>query len=357
MEYLMRTTFAYIVVLFCWHQMSLFSCHASLNTISTSADNAGYNAHTNINRRSSNASHISCGLQRINPMLFNTSAYDHRFVDSPLRILPVKYRVATNEQRIGRYFQEKKISDEGSNWDVINWQLSRYGKEHRKLHCVDIGANHGIYTWHMASYFGCATQVFEMQEFLVNLMAATVHSNGLDRKVHIHKVGLSDARKTMEIGGFGGYGYLSSSTSENAVSKANSVEVYPGDDCISHKPIALMKIDVEGFELRTLLGLKNLIKGKFVDAFHIEIGPKRWPRSEISVVEGISILKELLGDYYPHLILRNADSCPGKVWPIVHSSDVALSRWGVLKHLTWDQMNKLMASMGEVGKNITKFQM
>ena len=90
-------------------------------------------------------------------------------------------------------------------------------------------------------------------------------------------------------------------------------------------------LQVEGFEIKTLMGMSAILEGKFVDAFHIEIGPQRWVRANLTVVEGIARLRKALGAYHPHLISRNADSCPDKVWRIQKDTDIPLSFWGHLK--------------------------
>ncbi len=83
------------------------------------------------------------------------------------------------------------------------------------------------------------------------------------------------------------------------------------DDFVFQK-VSVMKIDVEGFEIRTLKGTSQLIRGLGVGALLIKIAPNRWSWNNITMNEGISILEQvtLTGNYLSYIITRNDASCP-----------------------------------------------
>jgi len=87
----------------------------------------------------------------------------------------------------------------------------------------------------------------------INFIKNTVKSNKLENYVEVYNYGLSDnesykaLNKTMHPGGW-------------FIQDGNDFEVKPLDNIIDNdKPIYLIKLDVEGYELKALKGAKNII--------------------------------------------------------------------------------------------------
>jgi hypothetical protein len=76
--------------------------------------------------------------------------------------------------------------------------------------------------------------------------------------------------------------------------------------------VSVMKIDVEGFEIRALKGAIQIIRQWGVGAILIEIAAKRWSWNNITLDEGIFVLEQVtpLGKYLPYVITRNDGGCP-----------------------------------------------
>jgi hypothetical protein len=90
-----------------------------------------------------------------------------------------------------------------------------------------------------------------------------------------------------------------------------NIRAYPLDDFIFQK-VSVMKIDVEGFEIRALKGARKLIRTLGVGAILIEIASNRWSWNNITLDEGIYVLEQItsMGKYRPYVIARNEGSCP-----------------------------------------------
>ena len=96
-------------------------------------------------------------------------------------------------------------------------------------------------------------------------------------------------------------------------------------------------------------GLSATIAGGWIDAFHIEIGPGRWKRSNTAVEDGITIITNLLQSQYSVGYIARDDpyGCPtDKIWPRRDvEKDIKLSSEAVVKHLTWAEFTMVMNIM------------
>ena len=174
------------------------------------------------------------------------------------------------------------------------------------LYCVDVGSNQAVFTIQMALH-GCLVQSFEIQPDVLSSAVLTVQINELENMIHFYHCGLSDTPSAMSIEGTYGYAFIKPARS----SSDKLVQIKTGDKCIAHrKHIALVKIDVEGVEVRTLLGMKRIIRSGSVEALHIDIGPNRWDRGNLTTDKGFEIMHSLLKDYQVHLVARRSGSCP-----------------------------------------------
>lgn len=84
-------------------------------------------------------------------------------------------------------------------------------------------------------------------------------------------------------------------------------------DDLLHERLALMRLDVEGHEIAVLRGAQEAINSGQVDAVLMEVHPKSWDRSGVSVEEGADVLARLqqAGGFAVFLLLRNDVRCPG----------------------------------------------
>jgi FkbM family methyltransferase len=126
---------------------------------------------------------------------------------------------------------------------------------------VDIGANIGMIALHARHLVGATGQVdcYEPLPLCANAIREHVRLNRL-ANVHVHQLGLSDENTKLEIkttsehSGTATFGNVTQSD----VVGTFVVDVRTGDELIDRADF--IKIDVEGFELRVLKGLKRVIE-------------------------------------------------------------------------------------------------
>lgn len=126
---------------------------------------------------------------------------------------------------------------------------------------VDIGSNIGMIALHARHLVGDAGRVdcFEPIPTCAHAIREHVRLNGL-KNVHVHEMGLSDENAQLEIRitsehtGTATFGAVT----ESDIVRTHAVDVRVGDDQIERADF--IKIDVEGFELRVLKGLRRVIE-------------------------------------------------------------------------------------------------
>jgi FkbM family methyltransferase len=132
---------------------------------------------------------------------------------------------------------------------------------------VDIGANIGLMTLLAAHAVGPTGVVyaFEPNPDCCERLQLHVARNRLTH-VYVHPVGLSEQDAMLSLTrdtGSSVHGSLAPPTDEAAVTARYTVPVRRGDDLLTHAPSKrpmVIKIDVEGFECRTLRGLAATIE-------------------------------------------------------------------------------------------------
>lgn len=148
---------------------------------------------------------------------------------------------------------------------------------------VDIGANAGMMMLVAAAAVGSKGQVhcFEPNPIAADRCRANIEANGLDSRVSLNLVGLSDQPGSLtfswpkdysDMGTFGGgvptaYAHLPR--------ESRTLPVQRGDDALSALPLTgslTIKVDVEGFEERVLRGLDRTIS-KWRPAILTEVEP------------------------------------------------------------------------------------
>jgi FkbM family methyltransferase len=130
---------------------------------------------------------------------------------------------------------------------------------------VDIGANIGQLTLHGAALVtdsGCVDS-FEPNPICGKRLRENLDLNGI-KHVNFYGIGLSDQPGDLVLhvdAGISGLGTFAELQDDQTNSSINSFEVpvLTGDEVIMQNstPVKLVKIDVEGFELRVLKGLKQ----------------------------------------------------------------------------------------------------
>jgi FkbM family methyltransferase len=135
---------------------------------------------------------------------------------------------------------------------------------------ADIGANVGYHTLAIAEAVGPAGRVdaFEANPVVARLLRSTLFVNGLAERVRLHDVAVSDTAGHLIIAA--SPGHLGSGNVLLAGDPPSYAAAYPIraevpatrlDDALADLPVLnLLRMDVEGFEPRALLGGETLIR-------------------------------------------------------------------------------------------------
>lgn len=134
---------------------------------------------------------------------------------------------------------------------------------------VDGGANIGMISMYAAGIVGPAGLVMSFEPYppIFDELRFHVEVNGLSQ-VRLHRMGLSDEPSEMEIR-LPGHGNLAAATFSpipdryaGVVASGGVVPIVRGDDVLDHddhRPL-MIKLDVEGFEVRAIAGLARIIE-------------------------------------------------------------------------------------------------
>lgn len=163
---------------------------------------------------------------------------------------------------------------------------------------VDVGANIGMITLLAASRVGRTGQVFAFEP---NPVACTrlkqlLRVNQLDSVVRVYEAGLGDTPGECTLSvitDHTGMGTLSSvpATQLHLVSHEYRVPVRRGDDVLPElQAAAVVKIDVEGFEVRVLQGLERLLRRQ-LPAVIAEVNPELLERAGTTVNELLAFMR------------------------------------------------------------------
>ncbi|CAF4206723.1 unnamed protein product [Rotaria magnacalcarata] len=239
------------------------------------------------------------------------------------------FRVATNAEGT---VLNSRIESDYVNFGVIG----RYLKEYESASgipakgtniMIDAGGNHGTYGLYAAS-LNQSVHIFEVLADYVHVIQESIRINvDIGKLISLHPFGVSDVRGVWKVfpeGGLTRLEFLPPKSPEILIQEklqnqastlklrdVKLIQVYPLDDFIFRK-VSLMKIDVEGFEIRALKGSSRAIRMFGVGAVLIEIASTRWIRNNITIDEGIAVLKHVtfIGNYVPYIIARNDIECP-----------------------------------------------
>jgi FkbM family methyltransferase len=160
---------------------------------------------------------------------------------------------------------------------VIGWEVIRGNYEKNEIdfvrdtiksgqNTVDIGANIGLFTITMASLVGPTGSVyaFEPLEGVAALLAQSIRENNFDNRVVLVSAALSDKVCNGQLihaikSNNGGGAYLKMLERIPAGHQAIEVPVLTLDSYGVKRPVAFIKIDIEGNELLAFRGARNLL--------------------------------------------------------------------------------------------------
>ena len=163
---------------------------------------------------------------------------------------------------------------------------------------VDVGANIGMLTLHAAARVGPAGVVdaVEPNPTCCARIRAALAQNAI-KHVRLHEVALSDNDGMLTLSvlqNHTGNGTLASVTDRSIVTDSVQVPVRIGDELLLHdeRPIVLVKMDVEGFEIRALRGLRETLR-RFRPIVTTEIIPEWLERAGGSTAELVELMRSL----------------------------------------------------------------
>jgi FkbM family methyltransferase len=158
---------------------------------------------------------------------------------------------------------------------------------------ADVGANHGWFSLLAAQQLrtnGGRVFAFEPQTKLCTLLRASAELNRLDNLSVIQAAaGEGPSRGVVYVPRPEQTRYGSLFPGGKTV---EAVDIVPLDDALSDAMAALVKIDVEGFEIRVLRGMKRLLRSPVLRALIIEVHPAEISRFGDELSELVRILSE-----------------------------------------------------------------
>ena len=173
-------------------------------------------------------------------------------VESPHYPVPVRFFVSRpqdliqREHATGRFYEEE--------------ELAIIAAHYRGGTFVDVGCNIGNHSIYMLKLAGAERVVaFEPNPTVLALLRINLAVNDLASRVTIHEVGLADSAGTASIDVPEtnlGAGRLSR---EGEAGQGGTLQLARGDDLLGDTDAGFIKMDVEGFELAALAGLKQTI--------------------------------------------------------------------------------------------------
>ena len=156
-----------------------------------------------------------------------------------------------------------------SGHSIINLKEIELFKKHIKLGdtVIDVGANIGYYTLMFASLVGPTGKVIAFEPIMENfdLLSKNIELNKLNNiELHQKAVGAYNSKVKMK---------LSESIGQHQISENGDYEIecVPLDDYV--KFADFVKIDVEGYEIDVLVGMKNLLAQKLtiISEFYLKL--------------------------------------------------------------------------------------
>ena len=121
---------------------------------------------------------------------------------------------------------------------------------------VDVGTNVGNHTLYAMLLLGAERVIaFEPNPLALRVLRLNVALNGLEDRVTIHPVGLSDKPGRVRID----LPYANLGGARLIEAEEGGFEIVRGDTLIADEPVAFLKVDTEGLEMEVLAGLRETI--------------------------------------------------------------------------------------------------
>lgn len=124
---------------------------------------------------------------------------------------------------------------------------------------LDVGANIGNHALYLANVVGCEVHAFEPNKHLCEAIKQSAILNSVEDAIIVHQVGVASKS------GFAHFdkvdeSNLGAQSLEVSLSKYGEIKLVSLDEFVFSKPVAAIKIDVEGMEMPVLEGALNLLK-------------------------------------------------------------------------------------------------
>lgn len=178
----------------------------------------------------------------------------------------------------------------------------------------DIGANFGYYALTLGSRLNqqCEIHAFEPNPPTLARLRHHVAINGLQKVVHIHDVALSDQAGTAAVatkeGNSGGANIVDSDAKSTQV-QLTTLDAFCDEQQL--RRLDAVKIDVEGFEERVLLGGQRTLR-RWRPVLLMELEPARLHDKQTSVERVVLLLQEL---GYELFVSHRRALVPLRHWP------------------------------------------
>jgi FkbM family methyltransferase len=160
---------------------------------------------------------------------------------------------------------------------------------------LDVGANFGYYSVVLASRLNrqCVVHAFEPNPPTLTRLRRHVAINGLKDVVHIHDIALADQVGTAALatkeGNSGGTHVVASDATSTLV-QLTTLDAFCDEQRLTR--LDAIKIDVEGFEERVLLGGRRSLR-RWRPVLLLELEPARLRDKQTSVERVVLLLQEL----------------------------------------------------------------
>ena len=154
---------------------------------------------------------------------------------------------------------------------------------------VDIGSNHGNYTLISSCVVGCKTISVEPIKSTFNRLKMNLNLNKCDNVI-LRQVGISDKGGQLKFSNT--LGECNRAIEIKTDQSQETVKVITLDELLSKETdISMLKIDVEGYEKKILLGGMKSLKNKKLDVIQIELNNSNYyygydENETISILEG-----------------------------------------------------------------------
>lgn len=153
------------------------------------------------------------------------------------------------------------------------------------MRCADIGANFGYYTVLLSAWAGRSGHVFsfEANPYIAKKLKKSVAINGLSEIVTVFPKAVSDKEEAVQFvyyDEFMGGGHIGDENSSSWTKNKINIETVKIDDILADVPqLEVMKIDIEGGELKALAGAQRIIERSKNLAIIIEFFPAAYETS------------------------------------------------------------------------------